>query len=264
VLPEAVATELGLKHPTGRETCVVVVTHDCDLACDDLSEEPNVELIVGTLTSADGNYRWSKSPRTLHVDVMREEKPVVVELVATSRALVSKERMAAYVPDGAFAFSPQARNILRAWLAVRYNRAAFPDAFVQRMRELKLDEKLAQALKEFDKLVSAAYFVVDGGVEQERKDGSAYELGIVLAYQSGTDADEASRLASAAEKKVSGLFRARCYDSDKTSWSGVKLLSCIAISEDDFRVSQAKRMTQWRLEHMSLKTEEGAPKPLST
>jgi hypothetical protein len=239
----------------------VVVTHDCDLACDDLTEEPNVEVIVGTLTGADGNYRWSKSPRTLHVDVTREDKPVVVELVATNRVLIPKERLAGGTPDGAFDFSPRAKSILRAWLGVRYNRAAFPDAFVQRMRELKLDEKFAQALKEYDKVVSAAYFIVDGGVEQERKDGSTYELGIVLAFQPGAQPEEASKLAAAAEKKVSGLFRARCYDSEKASWSGVKLLSCIAISEDDFRVSQAKRMTQWRLEHMSLKSGDGVPKP---
>lgn len=210
------AIALGLSHPTDAgATCVVVVSHDCDLANDDLGVEPNVEVIVGRVTAPNGNYRWGKAPRTLHIDMLRAGHPVTVELAATGKQIVSKNALAAQTQDPDFVLEPKALNVLRAWLAVRYNRAAFPDAFVKRMGTLKLDAKLAQVLEPYGDTVTAIFFVVDGGTEIDRSDGAPYELSIVLSFFPSDDPMNAEGLGEKAAAEVEKLFAERCFDATK-------------------------------------------------
>lgn len=97
---EAVQT-LGLVHPDALDaTCVVVISHDCDLANDDLQIEPNVEIIIGCHpTKENGNYFWAKAPRTLHLEVLRGGVPAFVELIATAKHFIPKQALAAFTPD---------------------------------------------------------------------------------------------------------------------------------------------------------------------
>ena len=63
---------LELRHADADATCVVVISHDCDLASDDLDAEPHVEVIIGRVVSApNGNFSWGKAPRTLHLPMQR-------------------------------------------------------------------------------------------------------------------------------------------------------------------------------------------------
>lgn len=178
VLPAEAVQALGLLHPSVPDaTCVVVVSHDCDLANADLAVEPDVEVIVGCHPAKpDGNFQWAKTPRTLHLEITKAGTPVLVELVATSKRAVSKTALAAFSQDAAYSLSGQGLAVLRSWMAVRYNRAAFPDPFVKRMAKFKVDKALAKLVEPQGALVSAIFFDVDGGRELDRSDDSPYEL----------------------------------------------------------------------------------------
>lgn len=80
--PEA-ALAFGFSHPESPDsTCVVVISHDCDLANEAMSIEPDVEVIVGRLVQkGDGNYFWAKAPRTLHIDALHNGSEEIIELV---------------------------------------------------------------------------------------------------------------------------------------------------------------------------------------
>lgn len=264
VLHAESAAALGLAHPSeGATTCAVVIGHDCDLANDNLEAERDVEVIVGRLVDKpDGNFQWGKAPRTLHLEMKKSGAPITVELVATDKRLVSKQQLAAHSPDDEFTLEPRALNVLRAWLAIRYNRAAFPDPFVDRMKALRLDEKLTQTLKSYVNVVSVVFFVVDDGNELDRTDDSAYELSIFLAYVPGDDPEKTADRADEVAEKIEALFAQRCYDK-KSGWAGIQLNTCSSISEDDLSVSQAKLLTQWHLEHMSLRAVAAQPRPLA-
>lgn len=257
VLPLEAVQTLGLNHPKGPEaTCVVVTSHDCDLAIDDMRFEPDVEVIVGCLQSEpNGNFSWAKSPRTLHVEVTHDDAAVFIELVATSKCLVPKKELAAFVPDAAWSMSGQALSTLRSWLAVRYNRVAFPDPFVDKLTDSKVKTGLAKLIEPIHKNLSAVYFDVDNGQELDRSDGSAYELKIVLVYPPGEYPEETADEIDKLVVKVEGLFAKRHYEKDTDKWNGVHLKSCMAISEDDLPVSRAKLLNEWRYEHMTLKDE---------
>jgi len=261
VLTAEAIQALGLVDPEIPDsTCVVVISHDCDLANDDLQIEPNVEIIIGRhLPEGNGNYFWAKAPRTLHVDVLRDDISAVVELAATAKCFVPKQALAAFAPDTAYLFPAKSLSALRSWLGVRYNRAAFPDPFAHRLSQSKVDKRLAKIIEPVGNLLSAVYFDVDGGKEIDHSDGSPYDLKIVLAYPPGDDpeltADEVEKL----EAAIADLFEKKHFDQATGKWDGIALKQCMSISEDDLRVSKARLLTQWRLEYMTLQADEDQP-----
>jgi hypothetical protein len=243
------------------DTCVVVISHDCDLANEDLTAEPDIEVIVGKIVSTlNGSFAWGKSPRTLHLETLRDGTPVVLELVATKKCLVPKTAVAAHTPDPAYSIEPKELGILQYWLSVRYRRAAFADMFVKRMSSTGLDRRLAKTLGAYS-VVSAVYLDVDEGQEIDRSDGTAYNLSIVLTFVPGADPSRAADVAEEAEEKVEQLFSNKCYDKATNTWKHFRLKTCLAISEDDVSVTRARILKQWRLEHVSFKTDDNEPGP---
>ncbi len=261
VLTAEAIQALGLSHPeTPESTCVVVISHDCDLANDALQIEPDVEVIVGRqLPQGDGNYFWARAPRTLHVDVLRADTPAVVELIATAKALVPKNALAAFAPDTAYSFPGKSLSALRSWLGVRYNRAAFPDPFVDRLSQFKVDKRLQKIIEPLGNLLSAVYFDVDGSQEVDHSDGSPYDLKIVLAYPPGDDPENTADEVEKLEAAIEDLFFKKHFDQATGKWNGIALKGCMSISEDDLTVSKARLLTQWRLEYMTLKADEEQP-----
>ncbi|MFS2099412.1 hypothetical protein ACCC97_10650 [Variovorax sp. Varisp85] len=262
VLPADAIVALGLAHLEAEQTCVVVISHDCDLASDNLDAEPDVEVIIGRLVNkGGGNFTWGKSPRTLHIDMLQGEQAVSIELVSTGKAIVPKEELAKFVPDSSYSLSPQGLSTLRSWLAARYNRAAFPDAFVDRMKATKVEERLAKAIEPHGSLISFVYFDIDGGAELNHSDGTPYVLSIVLVYPPGDDADAAADAADAVAAAVEASCNGRLVKEGKQS-QDIVLKQCIAISEDDISISQAKLLMHWRLEHLSSRATDAQPTPV--
>ncbi len=84
VISPADAVALGLTKNGDEKAIVVVISHDCDLAVEDLSEEPSVEVILGRrIPQGHGNYSFAKHPRRLHLDVTRcEDHPLSYHQIA--------------------------------------------------------------------------------------------------------------------------------------------------------------------------------------
>ncbi|HEU4460884.1 MAG TPA: hypothetical protein VFR90_17315 [Methylibium sp.] len=230
----------------------MVIAHDCDLANDSLEAEPYVEVIIGrTVAAANGNFSWGKAPRTLHYPVQCEGAPATVELVATEKVTLLKSELAWFEPDTRFSVDGQTLAVLRSWLSARYDRAAFADAFVARMRETKADAKLAKALEAHGKNVSFTYFDVDKGQCVERLEGDPYSLKVVLVFNPGDDPDAAADAAEKAAEAVEEALRGRLPEGG----TAIRLDACFAISEDDISVSQARVLNHWRLEYMTHRAE---------
>jgi hypothetical protein len=253
VLPPEAAAHFGLTNAKDPgATCVVVVTHDCDLAIDNLDIDPEVEIIVGrTIEALGGNFTWGKSPRTLHYTAQLGETTAHIELVTTSKRTLPKRELAQFEPNPEFSLDGETLAVMRSWLSSRYNRAAFPDAFVNRMRDTKAEEKLVKALADHGKNVSFVYFDLDGGQCIERTESDPYQLRIVLVFPPGDDPDAAEDAASAAAEAVQRAVSSRLEKGDS-----ILLKACFSISEDDITVSQARVLTQWRLEYMTFRSEE--------
>ena len=240
---------------------VVVISHDCDLTTDDLGAEPAVEVIVGRMvTTADGNYSHGKAPRTLHWSVNRSGAECVVELVATCKVLVPKTLLAAFSPDPCFTLQPRSLMTLRRWLGARYNRGAFPDAFVSRMRAADLSSRLSKRLEPSQALISIVYIDLKGNERRELPASEVYAFNIVLVYAPGREPlgaqDQAEALADNLGDKLAKRLAAR----GGPATTGLQLGNCIAVSEEELKLSQARVFQQWPLEHLSLR--DGPSEPL--
>jgi len=253
---------LGLSHSAFPEdTAVVVISHDCDLANENLTAEPYIEVVIGRrVPSMKGDFSWAKSPRTLHLEYSLCGSPTFIELVAADKVSIDKNVLAPFLPDLAYQLCPKSLSGLRHWLAVRYNRAAYPDQFVDRMKDTKLDEKLAKRIRKYP-AISTIFFDVDRGMVLDHTDGSAYELSIVLSYIPGEDPNATYDLVFPAEEEIEKLVVDRTFDAKTETWKGIRLRKCTLISEDELTVSQARLLSQWHLEYMSLRAEDDQPAP---
>ena len=115
---------------------VVAISHDCDIANENLDAEPTVEFIFGRIIQQlDGNYTHGKNPRILHLNYIHSGTPISLELTASRRVIVDKNVLEAVQPDQTYELVGS-RQILQSWLAARYRRHALPNSLVERLREV--------------------------------------------------------------------------------------------------------------------------------
>ncbi len=128
-----------LNSPEGsRGLAGIVISHSCDLAHHDMSSEPCAEVLVGELVpELDGNFTHGKHPRKLHVQIHGPGQNVqFVEFAPWQRLIVDRRDLMANEPDGDRYLLREDVTLLAAWMALRYQRAAFPDGFNQAVRSL--------------------------------------------------------------------------------------------------------------------------------
>lgn len=249
VLTRDALDEFDLGLPENRDRVrAVVISHDCDLA-NAVTKEPFVEVIVGRLIDReDGNSSWGKSSRTLHYTVDCAGCEECIELVSTNKAQIEKERLARYFPDDRYSTSHERLAMLRNWLAARYRRPSFPDAFNDRMRETGAAKELAKVLAKHGASISFVFFDLGDKRNTECDDHETYHLTVVLAFPPGNDPEAAADEGDSAAGKVDKAIRAKL-----SPGCGIALHDCFAISEDDIPVSRAKLLDLWDLDYVSFR-----------
>ena len=229
-----------------HDPVAVVITHDCDLV-HDVTREPHVEVIVGRrLDAPDGNATHGKTSRTLHLDFHRDGTVVPVELRAPDKRRLDKSALVSYAPDAAWSLDAGNLAILQHWLASRYRRAAFPDAFEKCLADTRLDAALVRILRPLGGRIRAVYFDVEENPVAAVGD-PGYELGIILVYD-----------AQRADAEVSAREAARCVGEAFQLKLDAKTLAlefryCEAVSDEVWTYKQSLEMKQWRLDYLSLR-----------
>ena len=254
VLPDDALQALGLAEAGATESgsfAAVVITHDCDLVAD-VNREPYVEVIVGRIIPAlDGNTTHGKASRTLHLEFRRGHNAVPVELRAPAKRRLNKSALAPYIPDAAWSLDADNLSILQRWLASRYRRAAFPDAFEACLHTTKLDKALVDVVSPLGALLRAVYFDVTENEETGSANSPIYELGIVLVYDAGHASAEA-RVENAA-KGIGEKFRRQLDDNKNPGAHVIEFRYCEAVSDEVLSYKQSLRLKQWRLDYLSLR-----------
>ncbi len=114
---------------------LIVTSHDCDVVNERLEKEPVVEVLraeVVTRKAPDKQQVGGRNPRVLQLQVDDGGASVILnakvhERWTLDRALLSTEAPARSLDD-------KTRRLIAEWLAKRYIRAAFPNAFDARWR----------------------------------------------------------------------------------------------------------------------------------
>lgn len=221
----------------------VVITHACDLAHDDLDLEPNVEVIVARpLSSPDGNCRYAKNARKLHLDWEGEAEPWYLELLATRKCQVHKTTLAAFDPVPDITLSPAGRRILQGWLAARYRRQALPDSLVERLR--KVFARLEKKGKGNAGNVVGYWLSFEPACELPSAEPYDLNISIVYTIDDPLAEEAAAGIAKDIDSKFNGLVR--------QAGAGVVVLGeCSALSEEEFTLRDIREHVEFRLDYLS-------------
>lgn len=221
----------------------VVISHDCDLANDNLAIEPSVEVILAQpVASPDGNCRHAKNARKLHLDWDRDGELLCLELLATRKHRLAKGELAQYEPASDFLLPLVGKQTLQSWLAVRYRRQTLPDSLVERLRHVF--KRLEKQGKQQAKTVIGYWLSFAPTNELEADD--PYDLNISIVYT--IDAPEAEAAATAIAEDISRRFDELV---EKAAAGGVILGGCDAYSEEEFTLHDIRQHVEFRLDYLS-------------
>jgi hypothetical protein len=228
----------------------IAISHDCDIANDDLDVEPAVEFIFARiLEQHDGNYTYGKNPRILHLDYKHNGQTIWVELRASRRFIVQKNLLDTIQPDQTYSFNTH-QNLQR-WLSVRYRRHALPNSLVERLRPI-----FAYIDKEGKKNSAGIFsFRLFYDPKDELPPEEAYELSLSIVYI--TDKDEYRAMSEEIAQRLKEEFPKLLA---KTKDQGtVDLRKCEAFSEMEFTVRDMRDTVEYNLEHLSYRDDLSEP-----
>lgn len=252
---EAAAKLTTLGGAVGEKHRVVVITHDCDLPNDG---EASVEVIIANVVTATNHqFSHAKNPRKLHLSYMiTGGGPIVVELRHAERRTVPKEEFVEYAAkDGSASLAVDAKRALKQWLAARYGRPAFPNAFESRLRKSvdkknTVERRIGKILEPEAKHLLGLFFDLGEQRSAEVPVGEPYALSISVVY----DAIEGGIQARQSAEKVAGqlyeLF-GLAYGKPDTA-TEIALDACEAVADTSITLADLRRVDQWRLEYISL------------
>jgi len=177
-------------------------------------------------------------------------------LTAIARKMVSKLDLAGHLPSATISITPAGRNALQHWLAARYRRSAFPDAFNKHLADTRLADRIARILEPLGTHIVAIFFDVDERMEREHEsDQDPFTLSIDLLYSPEIDPTTSEAAARKAAEAITGAFRDRCFDTKTNQWSAIEVLGCMPISDEALTYSMSLRLRRWNADYISLRAE---------
>ncbi len=254
LLTDKEAHAIGLVGSLNSNHRVVLISHDCDLPND---TETFVEVIVGSLVQArDPMLANARNPRRLHLKfVSKAGENMCVELRHFDRQQVCKAEFAKIrARDRNFLLPADEKRALKQWLAARYGRPAFPNAFENRLRKTvgkkSVEYRIAKILEPESSHLVALFFDLGEGKAIELEDEVPYFLSISVVY----DATEGGPNARASAEKVADELRTLLEQAYGTvdNATEIALDTCTAVADTFMTLADLRKVDQWRLEYISL------------
>lgn len=193
-----------------------------------------------------GNNTFGKNPRLLHIGLQGTDVFQAFELGAAQRFFIPREILERYAPDESQAISTNHIDHIRRWLANRYNRAALPDAFNERISSIWRDP-VRRELKRKGKYISGLYIaLVDWG---ELSHGEVYETGLLATMETDDYITEDRRVEA----------------GEALGWLATALSGCDGISlgdhelrsERDVSLDDRRNYVRLNFDDLSLREERG-------
>lgn len=221
----------------------IVVSQDCDVV-QSVDVEPDVELILGRRRDATRpDCRFGRNPRELDLEL--EGRTDAVTFRIRERVSISKERLASHRP-APVALAPDDVALLAKWIAKRYTRPAWPDAFNERLRAV--DARLERLFKSDAGIPITSILLMLDRPDDELPEGEPYRLAAWLTVSADSLMnDVASKRAQEFERR----FKEILDDCDD-----IELQEIEVRSEDDVTMADLREFRRFDRDYRSV-----APKP---
>jgi hypothetical protein len=153
-LTQELQQELNLSLNVANGDKLIITSHDCDINSRNFSDEPYAEMIIARSSQLDGNKKMGKSSRHLQLQIQTDNEETCYKMRASEKISILRTRLASFSP--ATYLSVKNTEFLSEWLARRYSRAAFPNAFDERVSPIK--SKIKKCLQSVAGEIFGIYF----------------------------------------------------------------------------------------------------------
>ena len=236
-------------------TRALVVTHDCDLPND---REVEVEVIVGDVVDTlNKQFARARNVRRLHLAFDMTSGPQkFLELQITARQSIPKSLIADAKPDSDWTLSDEEKRALKQWLAARYGRPAFPNAFESYLRKNvskkeTVEDRLCKSLEKVSAHLFGVFFDLGENRAIELANGTPYDLKIAVVYYAIEGGQTARLVAEEVASEIREIFHG-AYGTPESA-TEIALESCEAVADIFFPISDLRKVDQWRAEYISLR-----------
>jgi len=255
LLTQETAAKLpALNGAAGEAHRVVVITHDCDLPN---NSETSVEVIIADVVeAANAQFSYAKNPRKLHLDYQVTGGHSVVELRHAERRIIPKDEFKKHAARDNYASLPtDGKRTLKQWLAARYGRPAFPNAFENRLRKEvsrknSVERQIGKILEPEAKHLVGLFFDLGEQRSAEVPEGEPYALSISVVYDATEGGPQARQSAAKVADQLRELFE-QAYGKPDTA-TDIAIDACEAVADTSITLADLRRVDQWRLEYISL------------
>lgn len=251
--PELLAS-VGQKEET--ENYLIVASQSCDIANNNTTIDPNIELIVGRpIAQKNGNLTFNKNPRQLHTElkIFTGDADIIsyidIEIKITERILVPKEYLANLTPDKSIQLEADQLESCINWLTARYNRPALPTEFNNRIANSDPKGRLRKKAKALNEKLSGIYIEISPF--DELSEGERYSVNL-LGLVTEINADEIPK----AESSLTAV-------ADILMTANMDVKTAVR-SEADITVAQIKRFKRFYFDDLSFKDGTDLPPEVTT
>jgi hypothetical protein len=258
VIAQADAIAAGLFDETASSLKrALVITHDCDLTND---REFEVEVMVGDVVDKlNKQFARARNVRRLHLAFDTPSgNQQFIDLQITAKQSISKSLIAVSKPDGGWVLSDEEKRSLKQWLAARYGRPAFPNAFETHLRKNvskkeTVEDRLGKVLEKVSAHLVGVFFDLGENRAAELTDGTPYDLRITVVYDASEGGQPARLAAEEVVSQIRDIFHG-AYGGPGSA-TEIALESCEAVADTFFPISDLRKVDQWRAEYISLRQE---------
>lgn len=228
---------------------LIPILYDCALLELSFDKEPWAQAILGVGCSGDGNFKYGKNPRKLHLPIKIDENENYLEFSSLGFVQVDREQILRLTtPSDGISWINNSQELLLDWVADRYRQSTFPDSFNTRI--MSKDKQLKKLWKtdNFIHYCSGVYINLDKDKEIESIE-TPYVVEVLITMP---DDCHLRKL------RESGVIDKMILDlkSIINSVKGINVINIDVINEGEFTKQLERKFKKFSLEYYSHAAED--------
>ncbi len=252
VLPTEIAERVAAPRfvDWGADDRAILLSQDCDVVHGSYDVEPSVELIRAKVSAVkDAVVRYGRNPRKLQLE---SGPDAFLNLSVHDRWSVPRSELETHPPEPTLSVQAESLHVLVEWVAKRYTRPAFPDAFND--RRAGATRKIEKELKKNGTLITGLFLLISPN--EECADDEVYEVALRVTAAKTTLATKSIEAELARTTRQIADALGAC--------DGIEVVDHAVVSEAAFTLDDLQYFQRWDWDYRSHSGEPGggiAPSP---
>ena len=215
----------------------IVLSQDCDVVHASYDVEPSIELIRGRIvTDENALVRHGRNPRRLQLDA---GAGAFLDMSIHDRWVIPRRELEGDAPDDGLSIEVEDLLVLVEWVAKRYTRPAFPDAFNERRADAS--KKIEKVLKKHGRSITGIFLALDPN--DELAEGESYRVLLRVTATKETLATRGTELELARVAKAIADALDDC--------NGIDVVDHALVSEAEFTLADLQYFQRWDWDYRS-------------